>query len=92
MTWAYRGSIPRSAFEGSEFVANINEAVENNKSVHLVSSTPNFGAVDSIVYHPKDPILTCIQITMNPKCPVSVPGLHQGSNVVHCLQVAGPKN
>ena len=73
--WVYHGPIRRSHFDQSEFIAKINKAVEKNKPVHLVPLSPNLEAVDSIVYHPKDPILTCIQFTMNRKHPISVPGL-----------------
>ena len=73
----YHGPIPRSTFEGSGFFAKINEAVKNNKPVHLVPLSPNFEAIDSIVYHPKDPNLICILDTMNPKHPISVSDLHE---------------
>ena len=55
--------------------------------MHLVPSFHKFEAVDSIVYHPKDPILTCVQVTMNPDHPISVPGLQ---NIKKWLQLGSP--
>ena len=75
--WMYHGPISRSNFDQSEFIAKINDAIKNNTPVHLVPLSPNFKAVDSIVYHPKDPILTLIQVTMNSEHPISVSGLQQ---------------
>ena len=78
--WVYHGPIPCSTFDQSEFVTKINKAVKKNKPVHLVPLSPEFEdleAVYSVVYHPKDPILTCVQVTMNRKHPISVPGLQQ---------------
>ena len=85
--WVYHGPIPRSNFDQSEFIAKINDAIKKNKPVHLVPLSPNFIAVDSIVYHPKDPILTCIQVTMNRKHPISVSGLRQ---IQKWLQLRSP--
>ena len=75
--WVYHGPIPRSHFHQLEFIAKINDAIKNNTTVHLVPLFPNFKAVDSIVYHPKDSILICIQVTMNPEHPISVSDLRQ---------------
>ena len=61
--WVYYGPIPRSCFNQSKVIAKINDAIKKN--VHLVPLSPNFNAVDSIVYHPVDPILTCLQVTMD---------------------------
>ena len=75
--WVYHGPIPRSTFDQSKFVTKINKAVKMNKPVHLVPLSPdleNLEAVYSVVYHPKDPILTCVQVTMNRKHPISVSG------------------
>ena len=55
--------------------------------MHLVPSFHNLEAVDSIVDHRKDPILTRVQVTMNPDHPISVPGLQ---NIQKWLQLGSP--
>ncbi len=74
MSWIYRGPIPRFTFQEPAVIAKIKNVVETNEPLHLVPSAPNFPAVDSIIYYPKD-VLTCIQITINSHHPISVSGL-----------------
>ena|SRR6266567_4115514 len=69
MTWTYHGEISRVTNHESK---KFKEPVAAKKAAHLVPSTTNFPAVDSIVYHPDD-VLTLIQVTMNKsKHPISV--------------------
>jgi len=77
LTWTYRGRVRRIDFRESTVLAEITKAVGKRRPLHLVPTTPNFPAVDSILYNPRDPdaVLTCIQITMNPNHPIIVKGL-----------------
>jgi hypothetical protein len=61
-------------FQEADVINDINRAVENNESLHLVPTIPNFAAVDSIVYCPTD-VLTCIQVTIKSEHPIAVTGL-----------------
>ena len=77
LTWTYRGRVRRIDFRESTVLAEITKAVEERRPLHLVPTAPNFPAVDSILYNPRDPdaVLTCIQITMNLNHPIIVKGL-----------------
>ncbi len=77
VTWTYRGPIPRFTFQEPAVIAKIKNAVETKKPLRLVPSAPNFPAVNSIIYHPDDDVLTCIQITMNTDHPIAVRGLRR---------------
>ncbi len=79
VVWTYRSPIPRFTFQESAVIAKIRTVVEDKEPLHLVPSAPNFPAVDSIIYQPKD-VLTCIQITMNSDHPIVVSGLKRIQN------------
>ena len=93
MTWTYRDSIVRSAFDEVTVVDKIRSAIEDNRLLHLVPSARNFPAVDSIVYYPAD-VLTCIQFTIkselvNTQLLSRVSSvLKDGSHLEHCLQLS----
>jgi hypothetical protein len=74
-TWTYRGPIDRVDFRKSAVRSQIKEAIEQRHAQHLVPLARNFATVDSIIYDPNDPVLTCIQITMNACHPIVVSGL-----------------
>ena len=77
MTWTFRGRIPRFNFRQKEdFIIAITDAIQNKYPLHLVPSIRNFEAVDSIVYDPNE-VLTCTQITVSSKHPISVSGLQR---------------
>ena len=75
--WTYRGPINRSTFEERTVADKIKNAVADRSPVHLVPFIPNFPTVDSIVYHPDDNVLTCIQITIKDVHPIATSGLRR---------------
>ena len=75
--WTYRGPINRSTFEERTVANSIKKAVADRTPVHLVPLIPNFPTVDSIVYHPDDNVLTCIQITIKDVRPIATSGLRR---------------
>jgi hypothetical protein len=83
MPWTYRG--PECiTFEESTAFHKISKAVKYRKPLHLIPFARNFAAVDSIVFDPNEEGLTCIQTTMNRKCPISVKGLQR---IEACLKL-----
>jgi hypothetical protein len=76
-TWTYPGPVKRYTFlEDSDFIEQMKTAVQNQTPLHLVPSSRNFAAVDSILYDPNEGI-TCIQITINEDHAISVSGLQR---------------
>jgi len=63
-------------FQPTTFAKELQSAVSNKQSLHLVPKDPNFPALDSIVYDPKpESGLSLNQITANLHHPVAVVGL-----------------
>ena len=63
--WTYRGPIRRFNFlQDLDFIDELTKAVQNEKPLHLVPLARDFEALDSIIYDPKEALLTCIQITI----------------------------
>ena len=80
MTWTYCGPTPRSNFlHKSDFIDEITKAVQKNKPLHLVSSSPKFTAIGSILYVPNE-ALTCIQTTVSTNHGIPVSGLQRIQN------------
>ena len=73
--WTY--PVTSSSFShSSTFPQLLQDAVNLEKSVHLVPQEPNFPAVDSILYTHRD-VLTGIQVTVTDEHPVAVVGLQR---------------
>jgi hypothetical protein len=72
--WMYPGPTENSFSHSSTFSQLLEDAVTQQKSVHLVPQEPNFPAVHSILYTPGD-VLTGILVTDQTKHPVEVVGL-----------------
>ena len=66
MTLEGHDAIRRFIFEDSTVFKELDQAVNNSEPVHLLPSSRNFPAVDSILYNPNDgsAVLTCIQVTV----------------------------
>ena len=78
-TWTYRGRTERLNFRDEDVPNYINNAVENNRSLHLVPLISNYPGVNSIVYCPTD-VLTCIQVAINSEHKIAVTGLERIQN------------
>lgn len=64
--WSYRGPIRSVNFlQDLDFVDELTKAVQNEKPLHLAPLARDFEALGSIIYDPKETLLTCIQITIN---------------------------
>ena len=90
MKWTLHGPIHRIPLQESTVSYEITKAAQNQKPLHLVPLVPNFAAVDSILYDPKDPnaALTCIQLTMNRRDhAIAVSGLKR---IQSCLKLHSP--
>jgi len=74
--WPYRGSFQRVRFDKRNYIEN---SIVNDEPLHLVSSAPNFDAVDSTICDPKE-VLTLIQTTINSTRPIAVKDLHRIQN------------
>jgi hypothetical protein len=88
--WTLHGPIHRVPLQESTIFYEITNAIQNQKPLHLVPLVPNFAAVDSILYDPKDPnaVLTCVQLTMNRRDhAIAVSGLKR---IQSCLKLHSP--
>jgi len=74
--WTYPGPTSSSFSHLSTFPQLLEDAVTQQKSVHLVPQEPNFPAVHSILYTPGD-VLTGIHVTVEKEHPVAVVGLER---------------
>ena len=74
--WIYPGPIENSFSHSSTFPHFLQDAVTQQKSVHLVPKEPNFPVVHSILYTPGDD-LTGIHITVQTEHLVEVVGLQR---------------
>ena len=74
--WVYPGPTEHHMFQPTTFAKELQSAVSNKKSLHLVPKDPNFPALDSTVYDPKGG-LSFNQITVNLHHPVAVVGLQR---------------
>jgi hypothetical protein len=71
-------STKRHTFQPTTFAKELQSAIGNNKSLHLVPKDPNFRALDSTVYDPKpEGGLTLNQVTASLDHPVAVVGLQR---------------
>lgn len=75
INWTYPGPASRFTFRSVLFASGLQLAVDKKEPSHMVPNDPNFPAMASIVYDPSNGTLTFLQITTNPKHPVSVSGL-----------------
>lgn len=74
--WTYPGPTENSFSHSSTFFKSLEDAVTQEKPLHLVPKQPNFPAVASILYTPGE-VLTGIQVTVDEKRPVAVVGLQR---------------
>ena len=89
--WTYPGPTASSFSHSSTFPQLLEDAVTQQKSVHLVAQERSFPALHSILYSPGD-VLTVIHATVETEHPVAVVSLQRIQSILSNLQSSIPDN